>query len=65
MAAARAQMSIRYVHLKSSAKGVLDAVLDDFETANVGGSVSVREWLKSGYNPEVVTERFRRQRAKS
>jgi len=65
MAAARAQMSIRYVHLKSSAKGVLDAMLDDFETANVGGSVSVRAWLKSGYNPEAVTERFRRQHAKS
>lgn len=65
MAEARAQMSIRYIHLKSSAKGVLDAVLDDFETANVGGSVSVREWLKDGYNPEAITERFRRQRTKS
>ncbi|NBR53467.1 MAG: hypothetical protein EBT91_08560 [Rhodobacteraceae bacterium] len=65
MAEARAQMSIRFIHLKSSAKGVLDAVLDDFETANVGGAVSVRDWLKSGYNPEAITERFRRQRAKS
>jgi len=65
MAEARAQMSVRFVHLKSSAKGVLDAVLDDFETANAGGPVNVRDWLKSGYNPEAITERFRRQRAKS
>ena len=65
MAAAREQMSIRFIHLKSSAKGVLDAVLDDFETANVGSPVSLREWLKSGYNPKAITERFRRQRAKS
>ncbi len=65
MAEARAQMSIRFIHLKSSAKGVLDAVLDDFEAANIGGAVSVRDWLKSGYNPEAITERFRRQRAKS
>ena len=50
--------SLRYVHLKFSKKGVLDAFIDAFAHANHSTGIPIREWVNTVYNPVELQAAF-------
>lgn len=58
--AALDMMSFRFLHLKNSNTGVLDAVLDAY-AAHVAqhGETPVRRWIAETYDPEEIARTFR------
>lgn len=57
LAQARKHLSLRYLHIRWSASGILDMMLDDF--AAVEGSKSLREWIAEDYDATDLTARFK------
>lgn len=57
LAEARAQLSFRYLHIRWSASGILDMILDDF--ARVEGQKSLRDWIADDYDAADLTARFK------
>lgn len=51
---ARAQLSLRYGHIRQGKTGVLDAFFDAYE-AETGGRVPLRQWIATRYNRDRVT----------
>ena len=51
MAAARRELSPRWLHFRRSATGVLDRTLDAFEAS---GATEIEDWLRRYYRPEAV-----------
>lgn len=60
---AKAQFSLRYVHLRKSAKGVLDRVVEQYEADTKAQQTPLRQWLETQYDPEAITAKFREDRA--
>ena len=58
LAAAQAQLSWRFGHLRRSRAGVLDALLARYG-AETGGERSFADWVCHGYDPEAVQRDFR------
>lgn len=52
MAAARAQLSARYLHFRREPKAVLDRFLDLYEAAQSQTDVSIEDWIRESYRPE-------------
>lgn len=61
---ARAQLSFRYLHLKSTKTGVLDQVLDLYEAESSGGEMSIREWVETHYDEDKTNLAFQNRRKK-
>lgn len=61
VARARAQMSPRFIHFRWTSTGVLDEVLDLYETRLAAGPVSLREWIETEYDADAVTRSFTRR----
>lgn len=57
LAKARAQLSFRYLHIRWSASGILDMLLDDF--ARVEDQKSLRDWIAEDYDAADLTARFK------
>ena len=57
VATARRHLSFRYLHIRWSSSGILDAVLDDFE--KVEGTKNLRDWVADDYSAEALTARYR------
>lgn len=55
VATARRHLSFRYLHIRWSASGILDMVLDDY--AKVEGQKSLREWVRDYYSAEELSAR--------
>lgn len=55
---ALAQLSLRHGHLRRSRAGILDAVLMRYQ-ASAEGAIPFLDWVKSGYDPAVITAGFR------
>lgn len=58
VAEARRQLGLRYGHIRQSKTGVLDAFFDAYER-ETGGSVPLRKWIETGYDPAKITREFR------
>ena len=65
VAEARRQMSPRFIHFRWTKTGVLDEVLDLYETRLRQGPVALRAWIESEYDPEAVERSFRRRRRRA
>lgn len=57
--AALRQLSWRHFHMAGSAAGVLRLPFEAYAAARAEASVSFREWLTNGYDPEALTATFR------
>jgi protein tyrosine/serine phosphatase len=63
LAEAKEQLSFRYLHLKSTATGVMDEFLSMYE--DEGGGKSVRDWIAQDYVPKALTRRFAAKRGRA
>lgn len=62
LAEARAQLSWRYFHLKSTETGVLDVMLDHYEEALKAGPIGIEDWIATGYDPARLMDEFNQGR---
>lgn len=61
VARARAQMSLRFIHLRWTKSGVLDEVLDLYEERQGAAPIVLREWIETEYDADAVTQSFARR----
>ena len=59
---ARAQLSIRFLHLRFTRTGVQDHLLDLYETRLRDGPIPIRDWIAQEYDPEALAASFARKR---
>jgi protein tyrosine/serine phosphatase len=62
---ARAMLSPRFLHLKQTKTGILDQVLDAYESHVALDPMSLRDWLRDHYDTDTITADFRRGRGKN
>lgn len=58
-AAARAQLSWRYLHLSRGATGVLGHMLDAYAAAHETSGIGFADWIARDYDPEALMAEFR------
>jgi len=63
LAKARRHLHWRYLHLKSTDTGILDHVLDVYEAEAKATGQSLEDWIDTRYDPEALTESWKRSRA--
>lgn len=61
VAEAKKELSLRYLHLKLSKTGVQDHMLDLFEQRLAEGPISIRDWIATEYDPDVLAASFAKQ----
>lgn len=61
---ARKQLSFRFLHLKSTATGIMDHILECYETDTTERPMPVREWFETRYDRDAVTASFARLHGK-
>ena len=59
---ARAQLSMRYLHLKWTKTGIQDAFLDVYQDRLSRGPIAIRDWVRDEYDPDVVRTLFASRR---
>ena len=59
---ARRHLSRRYLHLKFTKTGVLDAFLDVYARRLEAGAIPVRDWVRDEYDPDDVQRLFASRR---
>jgi len=52
------ELSLRYVHLKNGGKGLLRWILLQFEADSTQHEMTLREWISTRYDPELITQSF-------
>jgi protein tyrosine phosphatase (PTP) superfamily phosphohydrolase (DUF442 family) len=60
---AAAQLSLRYLHVSRSTTGILDHILRLYGRDGEARGISLIDWIATDYDPEAVTQSFRRWRA--
>ena len=60
---AKRQLSFRYIHLSSTATGILDHFLRVYEHAFRQSGIGFLDWMRSAYDPDELTASFARWRA--
>jgi protein tyrosine/serine phosphatase len=63
--AAQKQLSFRYLHIKSSKKGVLDFCLEKYRQTNKASPIEFRAWLMDMYDPKALMDEFSASRGKA
>ena len=58
LAEARGMLSLRFLHVKSSKAGVLDFILDQYETRCAETGISFEDWIASAYDSEVLQAEY-------
>lgn len=56
MAAARGQLSARFLHFRRGRKAVLDRFLDLYERALAENDVTIEQWIRDAYEPADLVE---------
>jgi hypothetical protein len=54
VAEARAQLSFRFLHIRASATGVLDHILDVYEARHLQTGIGCEDWIATEYDPAVI-----------
>lgn len=62
---ARAQLHLRYLHLRGTATGVLDHILDHYEDRLAQGQIGIEEWIATEYDPDEITRSWRAGKARA
>lgn len=55
---ARAQLSLKYFHIKQASTGMMDHVIEKYIEAHSETGVSLEEWVSSRYDPDKVAASF-------
>lgn len=55
---ARKQLSIRYIHLKWTKKGIVDYILESYAAHNDRNPISFEDWIDTVYDHNVLQHRF-------
>ena len=56
---ARPHLGLRYLHLKSTATGVLDFIIDRWIRRNRETGIGIEEWLRREYDPAAIFADFK------
>lgn len=56
---ARAQMTLRYGHIKGSRTGVLDAMIETYVRDGVPKGQTFMQWVYDGYDPQAIAAAFK------
>lgn len=59
IAEAKRQLDGRFLHFKNSTTGVLDYMLDQYQTAHARTGISALDWISQDYDHESLTAAFR------
>lgn len=59
---ARAQLSIRFLHLKFTKTGVQDHMLDLYAQRAAKSPISIRDWITNDYDPDALAISFAKRR---
>ena len=57
------QLSLRFLHIRASRKGILDFCLETYRKTNDAAPIPFRDWMLTMYDPEAITRAFNAQRA--
>ncbi|SPF81912.1 hypothetical protein PRI8871_03738 [Pseudoprimorskyibacter insulae] len=58
---ARRQLSLKYIHLKSTKTGVQDYILDVYDARNQRDPISFEDWLRNEYDHVAIQEGFNKR----
>lgn len=58
LAAARAQLSPRFIHFRWTETGVLDHILDSYEAAQEQTGIGFEDWLRTEYDAKTIQHEF-------
>ena len=58
IAEARRQLSFRYIHVRKSATGVLDHLLDLYAARVAEGPIAIDAWIKTEYRQKTLAESY-------
>lgn len=58
VATASKQLSIKYVHLKFSKKGILDYIIDSYAARTARDEISFEDWIATEYDHEALQKGF-------
>ena len=58
VAQARRQFSPRFIHFKWTRTGVLDLILETYESAHARTGIGFEDWLRNDYDPAEIQARF-------
>lgn len=61
LAEARGMLSLRYIHLRWSRTGVLDAVLDAYHSRTARAPIRFEDWVATEYEAEAIEAAFGRR----
>lgn len=56
---AKKQLSLRFLHLRFSKTGILDYMLEKFQTDTEKKTISIRHWIETVYDPDLIVQEFR------
>lgn len=59
---ARKMLSFRYLHIRQSATGILDHILDRFEARQADGPIGIRDWIETEYSPDDIARSWAAKR---
>lgn len=62
---AQKQLGLKYLHIKSSSKGILDYCLETYRETNKITPIAFRDWMLTMYDPEALTKAFQARRGKA
>lgn len=60
---ARTQLGLKFAHVKSSQKGVLDFCLDSYRARLQNGDITFRDWITTEYDPATLQAEFASKRS--
>ncbi|ANB35020.1 protein tyrosine/serine phosphatase [Rhodovulum sulfidophilum] len=63
VAQARKMLSWRFLHSRRSKAGVLDLVLDRYETDTADSPMTLRDWISTRYDPAAIETEFKAGRS--
>lgn len=63
VAEAKAQLSLRFGHIRAGRTGILDAFLDAYERAQRETGIGFLDWVRGPYDEEALRRSFRASRA--
>lgn len=59
VAEAKAQLSLRFLHIKSASTGMMDFFIEGFEKANLASGVSFSDWMYTEYDRTDMIRQFK------
>lgn len=62
-AQARRQLSFRYIHIRKTATGVLDYVLNQYLARRASTGISIRDWIAQEYDADALKAGYAAQKA--